>query len=271
MIILRQGSIDPSRLSGTEREVYEQKMASSTTFRYRSADELLFELKMREAIVQAAWALQNSNPAFASFSKSRSNPDYWERTAEGGFLLRQGVRPSDAIRDIYSNARAYAFECATAIVIVLYKAVMEMIGDQMFDHLFANLYLYSWEHDSDLSLITVKGKQPSFAGDVLYYSNPDYDPKTPQWQGENVVKMPGNRLYGHGIGVTNEEGIIRELNAHRKRGSRKSAYLLDQVTHPNFTEIMLDTRAATRSSGSLEQWPADWIGGRIGNRIQLYV
>ncbi|MDF2726270.1 MAG: protein-glutamine gamma-glutamyltransferase, partial [Paenibacillus sp.] len=248
MIIVQQGSVDPSGLSGTERDVYDQKMASSENFYYRTADELLFELKLRAAIVKAARDLQASGPAFASFSKSRANPRYWDRTEEGGFRLKPNVSPSDAIRDIYSNSSAYGFECATAIIIVLYKAVLETIGDDLFDQLFGNLYLYSWEHDTDMPITTVKGNHPSFPGDILYYSNPDHDPSKPQWQGENVVKLPGNKLYGHGIGITNEEGIIRELNANRKRGSRKSAYLLDQVTSPNYSDIMFETRSDSRWS-----------------------
>lgn len=274
MIIVGDGynPINPASLSGTERDVYEHKMNSSATYRYNTAEELLFELKLRAAIVESAVQLERSGAAFASFSKSRGNEAYWERLDNGGFQLKPNVRPSNAIRDIYRNGRAYGFECAMAIVIVLYKAVLETIGDEAFDRLFANLYLYSWEHDSDLHLITIKGKRESFSGDVLYYSNPDYDPKTPQWQGENVVKMPGNLLYGHGIGIKNEAGIVRELNEHRKKGSSRSAYLLDQVTYPNFTEIMRYTHPYGGTRSQLEQrlWPADWIAGRIGSRVQLY-
>jgi protein-glutamine gamma-glutamyltransferase len=272
MIIIRDGynPINPASLSGTEKEVYDQKMASLTPYHYDSAEELLFELRLRAAIVEAARALERSNASFASFSKSRSNAAYWTTTDNGGFRLRQDARPSAAIRDIYANGRAYAFECAVAIVIVLYKAVLDTIGAETFDRLFADMYLYSWELDSDLPLITVKGKRQTYAGDVIYYSNPDYDPKTPQWQGENVVKMPGNMLYGHGIGITNEAGIIRELNEHRKRGSNVSAYLLDQVTYPNFSEIMSEMRTDSRGLPAGRHWPAEWIGGRIGSRLQFY-
>lgn len=272
MIIFREGinPINPASMSGTEKEVYDQKMAASTPYYYDTADELLFELKVRAAIVEAAAALEKSNASFASFSKSRGNDKYWTRTDNGGFRLKQNARPSAAIRDIYANGRAYAFECAMAIVVVLYKAVLDTIGTEAFDRLFGNLYLYSWEHDSDLPLITVKSRQPTFAGDVLYYKNPDYDPKTPQWQGENVVKMPGNLLYGHGIGIKNEAGIVRELNYHRKRGSQVSAYLLDQVTYPNFQELMGEARTDFRAHHSAPRLPPGWIGGRIGSRTQIY-
>ncbi|TMV47591.1 protein-glutamine gamma-glutamyltransferase [Paenibacillus mesophilus] len=272
MIIIREGinPINPANMSGTEKEVYDQKMSASTPYYYDSADELLFELKVRAAIVEAAAALEKSNASFASFSKSRGNDKYWTRTDNGGFRLKQNARPSAAIRDIYANGRAYAFECAMAIVVVLYKAVLDTIGTEAFDRLFGNLYLYSWEHDSDLPLITVKSRQPTFAGDVLYYKNPDYDPKTPQWQGENVVKMPGNLLFGHGIGIKNEAGIIRELNYHRKRGSKVSAYLLDQVTYPNFQELMGEARTDYRTHPSVPCLPPGWIGGRIGSRLQIY-
>ncbi|MEF3309356.1 hypothetical protein PV433_10630 [Paenibacillus sp. GYB004] len=47
--------------------------------------------------------------------QQRANREYWERMSNGGFLLRRGVYPSEAILDIISNGRAYAFECATAM------------------------------------------------------------------------------------------------------------------------------------------------------------
>lgn len=147
------------------------------------------------------------------------------------------MRPTDAIRDIYVNGQLYGFECATAVIIVLYKAVLETIGTAAFDRLFANLYLYSWHHDSDLRLITVYGKRLAFPGDIVYFKNPDVDPEMIHWQGENAVKLNGDLYFGHGIGIMNAEGIISRLNRYRKPGSTVSAYLLDEATYPNFFSI----------------------------------
>lgn len=272
MIILPEGSgsLNLAGLSETEKDIYDQKMRSAETFRYESPEALLFELRLRAAIVKASRGLQRSGVGFATFKRSRANSKYWNVAPEGAFLLKPGALPSAAIRDIYANGGAYAFECATAIVIVLYKAVLETIGDDAFNRLFANLELYSWEHDSDMPLITQDGARETFAGDVLYYKNPDYDPKTPEWQGENVVKMPGNQLYGHGIGIVEESEIIRHLNRHRLPGSQVSAYLTDRTTYPDFTAIMHELRTGAGAVPRFRRWPDGWIAGRIGSRTRLY-
>ncbi|MEF3304123.1 protein-glutamine gamma-glutamyltransferase [Paenibacillus sp. GYB003] len=273
MIIMLDGSTParPGNLSAAERDVYDQKSRSPTTFRYASEEELLFELRLRAAIVEAAAGLDRSGAGFATFGKSRANRTFWSRMDNGGFLLKSGALPSAAIRDIYANGGAYAFECATAIVIVLYKAVLETIGDRNFNRLFGNLQLYSWEHDSDMPLVTQDNARESFAGDVLYYKNPDYNPKTPEWQGENVVKMPGGKLFGHGIGIVGEAEIIRHLNNHRKPGSQVSAYLFHRTTYPNFNAILYEMRSGTGSAPLDRPWPGGWIAGRIGSRTRLYM
>lgn len=272
MILIQDGynPIKPGDLTGTAQLVYTQKMASPIRYTYRTAQDLLFELQLRTAIVESAQALNASGVSFSSFANSRSNPAYWTRTYNGGFLMRPDVRPSAAIRDIFQYGGAYAFECAMAIVIVLYKAVLDTIGDAEFDRLFANLYLYSWEHDADLHLTTVKGIPESFPGDVLYYSNPDFDPQTPQWQGENVVKLPASLLYGHGIGIAYEADIIRELNRRRRPGSLQPAYLLDQATYPDFAAIRAKVSGGSAIPAAAAPHPEHWVGGQLGSHYQYY-
>ncbi|RKN85572.1 protein-glutamine gamma-glutamyltransferase [Paenibacillus ginsengarvi] len=272
MIILADGSggIDPAGLTAVERDIYEQKTNSPTPFHFESAEALRFELRLRANIVKAAIALERSHAGFATFSKSRANRNYWKRLDNGGFLLHPNVLPADAIRDIYENGDAYGFECATAIVIVLYKAVLDTIGETAFNRLFGNLQLYSWEHDSDMPLVTQDNNHESFAGDVLYYSNPDYDPRTPQWQGENVVKLTGDRLFGHGIGIEAEDVIIRHLNNHRRPGSKVSAYLFDRITYPDFYAIYRETKAANSGAPYIRRWPDGWIAGRVGSKTQVF-
>ncbi|MCZ8514058.1 protein-glutamine gamma-glutamyltransferase [Paenibacillus filicis] len=273
MIILPEGSesVDPSAWSAVEREVYEQKMHSVKPYQYESADALRFELKLRAAIVEAAIDLSRTPVMFASFKSSRCNPRYWKRTDEGGFMLLPGVESSAAIYDIYRNGRLYAFECATAIIIVLYKGVLETIGSASFSRVFGNLYLHSWNHDNDLQLITEYGKQEAFPGDAQYFKNPDIDPRYPQWQGENVIKLPQGNYYGHGIGIRKADAIIAKLNTFRKAGSKVSARLLDEATYPNFFYIQ---QAAVSGPGlPLLPFPppSRSVVGRIGKRTYIYV
>lgn len=239
--------LDQLPLSGLQREILEDKQRSPVTYSYDSVAALTFELKMRENIVEASKALQHSRANFATFVNSKCNEQYWTRTDNGGFQMKSDVRPSDAINDIFTNGELYGFECATAIVIILYKAILDTIGENAFNTHFNPLYLRDWNHDGDLWFITTNNKDESYPGDVMYFKNPDHNPDTPEWQGENVVKLADNLFFGHGIGIETSEDLIDALNRMRVPGSTQSAYLMDMVVHPNFEHLRnLSSRAAAR-------------------------
>jgi protein-glutamine gamma-glutamyltransferase len=226
--------MDMSAWSQIEKEIYLQKNNSTATYVYDSYDEFQFELTLRKKIVEAARSLLASKVDFAPLKKSRCNWKYWIRTEQGGFQLRPNVLSSAGIRDIYISGGLYAFECAAAMVIILYKAMLDTIGEERFNALFGDLLLYDWNYDSDLHLISINSNEESFPGDILYFKNPDVSNDTPEWQGENVVKLSKNLYYGHGIGNKSEQQIISKLNSHRKPNSKQSAYLKDQATYPDF-------------------------------------
>lgn len=219
--------------SDIQRSILEDMLRLGTVWSYRHISQLQFELRLREQIILAAYALSQSLADYTTFENSRSNPVYWSRTPVGGFQIQPGVQPSAAIRDIYMNGTMYGFECATAMLIVLYKAVLETLGDKAFNKLFQGLYLYSWEYDKDLRLTTEQRKD-YLPGDIQYFKNPDVSPRHMEFQGENAVFM-GNHLYfGHGIGVVSGQEIITFLNRYRKPFSFRSAFLMDQSTRPDF-------------------------------------
>lgn len=202
---------------------------------YSSMDQLQFELALRNNIISASRQLNRSGISFRTFRNSMCNPAFWERTIEGGFLLKTGVRSNDAIRDIYVNGFLYGTECATAIVIVYYKAIMDLYPAELFNQLFSGIYLMNWMHlDSDLGVTTYRNLTDYFPGDCRYFKNPDVDPMTPQWQGENAIDLGDGTYYGHGVGITTAAGIIAALNRHRAPGSGQSAYLTDSATRPDF-------------------------------------
>ncbi|RUT45181.1 protein-glutamine gamma-glutamyltransferase [Paenibacillus anaericanus] len=226
--------VDKLDLTVEEKAILQAKKNSPIVYRYDSPEALKFELKMRTRIVEAAKALNSGGAQFARFKDSRCNERYWSRTDEGGFQLRPGVLPSDGINDIFANGSLYAFECATAIVIILYKAVLDMVGPTVFNQYFRDLLLWDWNYDKDLRLISTNNANEAYTGDVLYFQNPDHDPRTPEWQGENVVKLADDLYFGHGIGITTSEQILSALNSRRRPGSTTPAFLTDQVVHPDF-------------------------------------
>ena len=229
-----------------EKEWLEQYPRTQQLGQYASINHLQFEGKLRFCIITAAKSLYQSGAQFAVFEKSRCNPNFWNRTQTGGFLLKSGVSPHQAIADIFINGQLYAFECATAIVIIMYRAISEAIGSTVFNQLFPTIMLHDWNFDQNLRLIQKEGIQYAQPGDVIYFVNPDVSMNTPEWQGENTIMLESNLYYGHGVGIKTKEEIIAELNRFRKPNSTVSAFQLNRVIHPDFyyyTQFLPQTRA----------------------------
>ena len=262
----------PSVFSGMERTIYSLKAASPVVYSYGSLSELRFELAFRGRTIEAARALYASGVRFATYSNTRGNEAYWIVTPRGGLQLRTDVSPSAAIRDIFANGLMYAFECAAAMVVVLYRAALDMIGERKFDTYFRNLLLWDWNYDSDLWLITLNTRGEAYPGDIVYFKNPDVSDKTPWWQGENAVKLDADEYYGHGIGIRSAEDIIAVLNKYRKPGSVRSAYLLDQTTHPDYKYLYrLATGREDDGSSYAEQFADRFVVAKVGTSTYVRV
>ncbi|KAB2337273.1 protein-glutamine gamma-glutamyltransferase [Cytobacillus depressus] len=215
---------DPSRFHGIQRDIFIALESSPEIFEYDSLQELLFDIDLREHIILAAEDLSKSKAKFTPFSTSKFNPEIWTKT-KYGYLLHPDIFASDGIKDIFNNSQEYAFECSTAIVIIFYKAVLDLIPLSFFNTLFQRLLLWDWNHDQDLSIVTKKGHD-FIPGDVVYFYNPDYN--HPVWMGENAVYLGNGQYFGHGIGIKTEEGMIEDLNTLRRKNATRSAHLISQ-------------------------------------------
>lgn len=219
-----------------ESVIIKRLKEDSVVYSYHSIEELSFELKIRKNIILSARAMNESEAKFQIFTNSRCNPYYWQLTNAGGFQLKSNIKPYDAIQDIYKNSSLYAFECATACMIIYYHAVLNSIGEYLFNYLFQKLYLYSWHSDLDLGIHTFYGNH-YIPGDVLYFNNPEYNPRTPWFRGLNTVDLGDGTYFGHGFGIWTAEEMIKLLNTKRKPESNKSAYLRDLITRPSFKHL----------------------------------
>ncbi|MTT33114.1 protein-glutamine gamma-glutamyltransferase [Terrilactibacillus sp. BCM23-1] len=206
----------------------------SRPYQYPNQEAFIFEIKLRQAIIDAAYLLLESRASFATFYYSACNPQFWTLNEEGGFELRAGSSPSMAIIDIFTNGDQYAFECATAMMIILYRALIQVIGSHHFDQFYRQLYLWDWHHHTSYPLILIDDAAQGILGDIRYFKNPEVNPRTPQWQGENAIQMPDQKFFGHGIGNLDANTIIDELNKYRRIGATVSAYLMTNATRPNF-------------------------------------
>lgn len=232
-----QQLVNQWNLHPAQAEIVQHMAQSRDTYAYNRADELRFELMARGTIMDAAKAMSYSGARFTDFENSYCNPAYWELQPNGGFMLKQGVSPAAAIKDIFHNGHAYGFECAVAMIIVYYRAMIEILGERVFNQLFDNLYLWSWHQDTDLGLVT-RNYSSFIPGDVVYFNNPDVHPAHIESQGLNAVLLENELYFGHGMGIQPAREIIRKLNALRKPFSFRSAYLMRQATRPNFRYLM---------------------------------
>jgi len=209
--------------------------SSSEVYKYDSQNQLDFELELRRSIVNAAKDLNRSNFSFKVFRKSKCNEDYWKRTSEGGFVLKNGIKPSEAIKDIYIHSSRYGTECSTAMVIVYYKALADIFPENLFNKLFSHIYLMNWQHlDGDLGIVDYINVADYLPGDCRYFKNTEVNPISPEWQGENVIYLDDGVYYGHGLGILSSEKIIEALNKKRISGAKVSAYLVNSAKRPNF-------------------------------------
>ena len=232
-VLIQKYSLNP-----TEQKIINILSSSDHTYRYASEDQLLFEVRLRNSIVNAYVELYKSNFSFKVFRQSVCNTEYWRRTNDGGFLLKQGVNPSDAIKDIYINSSLYGTECATAMVIVYYKALVDVLPEKVFNKLFPQIYLMNWQHlDRNIGIMDYQNVYDYLPGDGRYFKNPDVNPLTPEWQGENVFDLGDGIYYGHGIGIGRANNFIQALNENRIPGSTKSAYLMTSAKRPNFKHL----------------------------------
>ena len=225
-----------------EKDIYKAIQSDPNFYYYNSPEELFFEIKLRKNIISSAILLNGSSASFEVFATSRCNPKYWYLTSNGGFSLKPGVLPSEAIEDIYKNGSLYGFECATGIMIIYYHAVLKSIDVSLFNQLFQDLYLYSWHADSDLGIHS-KNMDHIIPGDVIYFNNPDFDPRVNWLRGENAVVLNDGKYFAHGIGIETGEEIIRFLNSNRKPGSTIPAYQTQHVTRPAFKYLSQFSRA----------------------------
>ncbi|MEL4106833.1 protein-glutamine gamma-glutamyltransferase [Oscillospiraceae bacterium WX1] len=220
----------------TERHILNTMLSSAETYDYDTIEQLKFELRMRHEIITAAEDLGRSGMDFEVFRESKANPAFWRRRGDGGFELKSGVKPYDAITDIYKNGQDYGTECATAIQIIYYKALAEVFGPEAFNKTFKNITLMNW-HDLSAALRetgAMHREKDYFPGDRRYFSNPDVDPKTPEWQGENVIDLGGGLYFGHGIGKYDADTIIDALNENRREDADRDASLQDAAGRPDF-------------------------------------
>ncbi|MBM7605479.1 protein-glutamine gamma-glutamyltransferase [Metabacillus crassostreae] len=257
-----ENQLTSSSLSSEQNEMIAKMSRYNNKYSFLNNEHFQFVLQLRLAIIKSARNLYASKAKFTTFARAHCNGDFWHLTPQGGFKLKSGVSPSMAINDIYENGRLYGFECATAMVIIFYSAVLHSIEKEQFDRLYQGLYLRDWQSDEDLPIYTNRGND-YLPGDCLYFDNPQFNPDTPHWQGENAIDLGNDLFFGHGIGIKTAEGIIEALNKRRASYATESAHLLSQVTRIDDKYLYQFSRDYSRNN-ELNFITTNSIVGKIG-------
>lgn len=217
--------------SSIQNNVLNIMLKSNMQYIYSSFEELKFELDLKNAVVESARELNDSDVEFKTFYKSRCNEKFWIKNKDGGFSLKKNVNSYDAINDIFDKGSKYGTECATAMIIIYYRALTKLMAREVFSAIYTDIELMNWRNiDESLGVDYYDSVSDFMPGDCIYFKNPDVNSKTPEWQGENTINLGDGTYFGHGVGIMSGEKIIEKLNKYRKKHSSVSAYMLESVT-----------------------------------------
>jgi Protein-glutamine gamma-glutamyltransferase len=206
------------------------------------------EIAFRSHVVIAAKALAASGASFSgSADADKVNPALWTMGYGGRIQVRKFMpdgsfgKPSDALRDIFSNGKAYGFECATAMMVIYHKAILDHVGDDAFNKMFSepkNLAFFRWSvEDEDFTDVKelVYKPMPLQPGSHYYYKNPDAAPENSAFAGENVLYLGNGQFYAHGIVgaegtyLVTERELISWLSKLRKPDATTKPFRVDMA------------------------------------------
>lgn len=232
------------------------------------------EITFRMNVIRAAKDLAASGAQFSGDQKSdKVNKTLWTLGYGGRMQVRKFVddrgnlgSPAKAIRDIFQNGRQYGFECATAMMVIFHKAILDTIGDAAFDAFFTEpryLTFFRWsEKDDDyLALERVEQKDDKLvAGSHYYYKNPDASDANSAFSGENVIYLGernGERLfYAHGVigrdgnYLVTEGELLRSLSSLRRPGATQQPFRADFSYSLNAHKLAEMARTTVRAGAA---------------------
>ena len=203
-------------------------------------DKQFRELQMRTHTVEGAKILDDARKAGRGMgfqpdmNNPKVNPQFWD-VQNGQIKLKPGVRPSEAVDDVFKNPNKYALDCAAGAHLVGLRAISKTIGATDFDRSHANLKLKGWQssrqgQNAGGSFNHVTGTPEGRAGnapkpgDAGYIKNPDN--VSVAWQGENVIYLGNGQYFGHPGGIKSKDEWVNWINTNaRKPGATQSAYM----------------------------------------------
>jgi protein-glutamine gamma-glutamyltransferase len=240
----------------TERAIIDAMMQSKTRF-VRSEKEIDLEIRFRSNMVKAAQAINDRAPMFPergeNFIEAPGASKFWGPDEEGNFGrgLHYKGEPykhsfSEAIDELWATTSGLKCDCSAALTLVYLRALRDTLGKEEFDLLWSNFQaIYKTiprvsQRGGNFTpgYFNVSGGPPiggladryytdHLPGDWSAFENKDVTPNFDwAWGAENVIVMPDDKFYGHGIGIKSREVMLDELA--KRAGEKRTAKLIKQ-------------------------------------------
>jgi protein-glutamine gamma-glutamyltransferase len=200
--------------------------------------ELAERLQIGAAIVNAAQLMAKARHRYAITRDCRFSVNYWVQTIPGKFRLKSDGTASAAVNDIFSNPREYQFGSGTATTIVQVKAILDLIGPDLFDKSAPKLSIgvgtntpgladFFDDKDGENGPADPAWRAEIKPGDEVYFLNPAPTSEALHSRGaaQHAVYLGDGKYYAHDQGITTEKAIIDYLNGHRDYGVQEASYL----------------------------------------------
>lgn len=213
----------------------------------RISQTLADRVRVGAAVVSACLEMHQAHHEFAIAPLQRFSGAYWRRDGRlqhhATFHLRPGVKASAALNDVFRNPDGYRFECATALVLVYYRAIQKLIGERDFDRIMGDLKVGPWEYEPDLArflLSSGKGDRPATPERARQLKYGEYT-YTKNWavswwgwakgcQGQNQIRLDDDLYYAHSYALVGQGDIVARENGARVIGAKTSASMTDAQT-----------------------------------------
>lgn len=202
-------------------------------------------VRVGAAVVSACLEMHQAHHEFAIAPRQKFSSEFWRRDGQlshfATFHLKPGAKASAAMNDVFLHPDAYRFECATALVLVYYRAIQKLIGDADFDRIMGDLKIGPWEFEADLErflLRSGRGDQPATEAraEALKFGEYTY---TKNWavswwgwakgcQGQNQIRLDQDLYYAHSYELVGQGDIVARENGARVFGAQTSASMTDR-------------------------------------------
>ncbi|MBK6689695.1 MAG: hypothetical protein IPG45_34840 [Deltaproteobacteria bacterium] len=207
-------------------------------------------VRVGAAVVSACLEMHQAQHEFAIAPRQKFSSEFWRRDGQlsryATFHLKPGAKASSAMNDVFVNPDAYRFECATALVLVYYRAIQKLIGDSDFDRLMGDLKIGPWEYEADLQrflMASGRGDQPATEARAQELKFGEYT-YTKNWavswwgwakgcQGQNQIRLDEDLYYAHSYALVGQGDIVARENGARVLGAKTSASMTDRQQRLN--------------------------------------